>query len=620
MKAKKIRTKRIFKKNIFSDQNCSFLIENFNNRTIKLLIYNIEFGYILKMNEIAPKGKKIPKKGKGKGKKKYSEKLRKQVIGSGIISIIAIAGLTTGIFLNVQNHTSADSIFIMGYSGGLTNIDPLETGDGLIITQVVEPLFTEILKQGSTYHENVPHLAKGGIWSNDGLNFTCTLRENITFHDGTKFNASAVKWNFDRLHRLLFNMSTYALWYHLDGTLIINRTIVLGEFVVRFVLNRPYVPFIALLTTLNANILSPHSTPGSRFLNSSEQLVGTGPYILQSNMVYESTTIVSNKDYWGNPKPSIREFIFIPYDYTESSERFLAKKTNYAAGNDSYLNDYDDDSSIVVDEWIDNNIDYLGMNNIQINITMRKAISYALNYSFILDIRDKYSHGSAVRSKSPLPIGMLYSNWQDFDLPVYDIEVARQALVDANWNGTSELTVDANIDSDNEWETIAESSNSLATYNISYIIGRPFLEELAGSVADALKQIGVKILIHPLTSYDYWTNIFDYKNISLFWCGAVPKYNDPAHLLDFFFSNKTGYGYNLQQTEDLLVQSWMEDAIIETNPIVRKQTYYNIQKHIIEEVFPVAWLYSDEWYDVYRTNLRGWGNWGAGSFRFLSFA
>jgi hypothetical protein len=124
------------------------------------------------MNEIAPKEKKVPKKGKGKGKKKYSEKLKKQVVSGGFISIIAIAGLTTGIFLNLQNSTSVDSTFIMGYSGGISKIDPLESGDGIIITQVVEPLFTEILKQGSSYRENVPHLAKTGLWSNDGLNLS----------------------------------------------------------------------------------------------------------------------------------------------------------------------------------------------------------------------------------------------------------------------------------------------------------------------------------------------------------------------------------------------------------------------------------------------------------------
>jgi ABC-type transport system substrate-binding protein len=579
------------------------------------------------MNEIPPKGKKAPKKGKGKEKKEYSEKFKKQVISSGIISIIAIAGLTGGIFLNLQNKSSEDSLFIMGYSGGIDTIDPLEIDDDFIVSQVIEPLFTEILRQDTLYRENVPHLAKEGIWSTNGLNFTCNLRENITFHDGTAFNASAVKWNFDRLHRLLFNMSTDAMWYHLDGTLIINRTVILDDYIIRFVLNRPYVPFKALLTSLNANILSPSSTPEDRFIYPSENLVGTGPYKLKSNIVNESTTIIFNENYWGLPQPSIEKFIFMPYDYTESSERLLAKETDYAAGNDSYFLEYYNDPTIVVDDFIDSNIDYLGMNNIHINKIMRKAISYALNYSIILETRDKYSHGAAIRCCSPIPYGTLYSNWQDFNLPIYDIEVARQTLKDVNWNGLAgALSADSNISTGNEWEKLVYDETPLATYNISYIVGpswykenfKDFLEGLATIVADNLKQIGVSVLIYPLSQWDHLGNIISNKNISLFWAGAKTLYNDPAHLLDYFFSNKSGFAYNLQQTEDLIVQSWMENAIMESNPVLRNQTYYNIQKRLIEEIYPIAWLYSDVWYDVYRTNLKGWGNWGAGSFRHLT--
>jgi ABC-type oligopeptide transport system substrate-binding subunit len=102
--------------------------------------------------------------------------------------------------------------------------------------------------------------------------------------------------------------------------------------------------------------------------------------------------------------------------------------------------------------------------------------------------------------------------------------------------------------------------------------------------------------------------------------GAETLCNDPAHFLDALFSNKTGFAYNLQQTDDLIVQEWMEDAIVETNPLVRNQTYYNIQKRIIEELYPIAYVYSFVWYDVYRINLKGWGNWGAGSLRHLFFA
>ena len=47
----------------------------------------------------------------------------------------------------------------------------------------------------------IPRLASDfGTWSNNGLNYTIVVRSDVTFHDGTLFNAAAVKWNFNRLN------------------------------------------------------------------------------------------------------------------------------------------------------------------------------------------------------------------------------------------------------------------------------------------------------------------------------------------------------------------------------------------------------------------------------------
>jgi peptide/nickel transport system substrate-binding protein len=390
--------------------------------------------------------------------------------------VIAVAGIITGNFIFFQQIQQEEIIFIMGYSGGLDSIDPLVADwyDPIILNQIVEPLFNRLYNQTSSSFENVPHLAKEGIWSEDDLNFKCTLREGIEFHDGAQFNAIAVKWNFDRLHRLLINTSNPSLWTHPDGTLIINNTIVLDDYTIRFVLNKPFAPFSALLTSLQANIVSPLSTPDNEFINVlTEKVIGTGPYIYESNVVYLNTTIVANNNYWGTPKPVIDRFIFIiGYDYVESNERFLAKETDYAGGLDSYFEEYINDPTIIVDDFVGLEYEYLGMNNIRINTTMRKAISYALNYSLILETNDFYSQGSQIRCKSPLPLGTIYSNWEDFDVPNYNITKARQVLKDNNWPGTESLTVNNNVTPGNEWESIAYSLAPLSAYNVSHIIGQ----------------------------------------------------------------------------------------------------------------------------------------------------
>ena len=90
----------------------------------------------------------------------------------------------------------------------LNSLDPLYNPDdaayfdnNIVWSQIIEGLFEH--DQSKENSPIIPCLAKDlGTWSPDGLNFTCVLREDVKFHDGTQFNAAAVKWNFDRLYRI----------------------------------------------------------------------------------------------------------------------------------------------------------------------------------------------------------------------------------------------------------------------------------------------------------------------------------------------------------------------------------------------------------------------------------
>ncbi len=105
------------------------------------------------------------------------------------------------------------------------------------------------------------------------------LREDVKFHDGTMFNATAVKWNFDRLYNINHNLgSLYNSIYSVpanpfrgmpgvdlswvpDGEKvdIINKTTVLDAFKVAFDLNVPYGPILDLFAINAAFMISPYS-------------------------------------------------------------------------------------------------------------------------------------------------------------------------------------------------------------------------------------------------------------------------------------------------------------------------------------------------------------------------
>ncbi len=94
-----------------------------------------------------------------------------------------------------------DFVLIFGASSSPVDLDPQYAWDSAsidVIDQVCEGLYTYNLSDPEL--AIIPSLAiVDGTWTINGLIYTVTLRQGVTFHDGTKFNATAVKWTIDRL-------------------------------------------------------------------------------------------------------------------------------------------------------------------------------------------------------------------------------------------------------------------------------------------------------------------------------------------------------------------------------------------------------------------------------------
>ncbi|KKM83041.1 hypothetical protein LCGC14_1313420 [marine sediment metagenome] len=555
--------------------------------------------------------KKIPKKGIKRSLKK------KPLIAGGIIAVIAIAGIVSGIVLLGEIGETRRDTLVLGVTGTLNYLDPMEgwgEESSAIITQVVtEALFALEFINNRT--EIIPNLATGYNWSTNKTELKLYLRKNVEFHDDTPFNAAAVKWNIDRLHRLIdlyFSGIAYQ-WQLPDGNWIINETKVLDEYTVKFVLNQPFIPLLSLLATVPSLMLSPSSTPDNEFNTLiSGTIYGTGAFIYSAYEGGNNVTLSPNPDYWGG-RPAFDDVIikFYPNDTVKYEAMLSGELSNI--GVERTLSDEDKDlfmntAGIELEGTLAAQpaMNYIFMNNKVINATMRKAISYAFNFSAYanIDIMGKpVSSWFPIRSESPIPKAMPYSHWGSFDMPYYNISIARQALKDANWPGTAGLTANDTINPGNEWEMVANSLTPLATYNYTFPIDNWWNNSLYHLLNESLKQIGVKLEQTPnMTFYELNTITADKFGIHrAFAWGA--DYNDPASMINPLFSSKADGGYNVGQVNDALVQQWMEEALEETNETVREQLYFNIEKRLIEEVYPVIWIESLVYYEAHVSNL-----------------
>lgn len=140
---------------------------------------------------------------------------------------------------------------------------------GIALRQVYDTL---VYRHPQT-NEIVPGLATGWTISDDGLVYTFMLREGVTFHDGTPFNAQAVAANLDRIvapetgsQRARFMLGPY------------SGHNVLDTYVIQITLSERFVPLLDSLSQVYLGMASP--TAFNEYSPTRYQFhqVGTGPY------------------------------------------------------------------------------------------------------------------------------------------------------------------------------------------------------------------------------------------------------------------------------------------------------------------------------------------------------
>lgn len=140
----------------------------------------------------------------------------------------------------------------------------------------------------------LPWLATSWESNDDATVWTLTLREDVTFHDGTPFNAEAVVANFDRMVDPATNSRT-------AGPLLgsYERSAAVDEFTVEVHFAEPYAQFAFALSSPFVGMVSPTAvaTYGDAF---DEHLIGTGPFKFVSQEPQISVVLERNEDYaWG---------------------------------------------------------------------------------------------------------------------------------------------------------------------------------------------------------------------------------------------------------------------------------------------------------------------------------
>jgi peptide/nickel transport system substrate-binding protein len=233
------------------------------------------------------------------------------------------AAFGVALFAGAANAQKQGGSITVGLELDIPGFDPLKVGAFDTSAETAAAAIFDTLTTLDDKGEPQPKLALSWTHSDDYKTWTFKLRPGVKFHDGTRFNAEAVKANFDR-QKDPANKCRCAFYIA-----YVHDVQAPDELTVVYNLNDPAVNQPALLTIQNSNnvIQSPTAwkTKGDDY---NRNPVGTGPYILKSWTAGDRMVLEKNPDYWNKGHPYLDRIILKPLPDAQS--RFASLQSGEA--------------------------------------------------------------------------------------------------------------------------------------------------------------------------------------------------------------------------------------------------------------------------------------------------
>ncbi len=489
--------------------------------------------------------------------------MKQKKILVGILVLAAV--LASSVVAFAQSEGASITI---GISVEPISLDPaggLYIPEQFLIQQIFDPLIAA--DPELNLH---PALATSWEVNDEGTEFTFTLRDDVTFHDGTKFTAEAVKVSFDRAAQGTTPAAAApAILSDYIETEVVDDTTAIVKFAT------PHATFLQDLSRPWLFISSPAAIEeyGEDY---GQNPIGSGPFILTEWAAQDHITVAKNPDYnWGpefytHTGPAVLDeitFRFLP----EAATRLAAFQSGEAAivQDPSYLetSQLATDPSVQVFTFAAPGMTSHQMINVEKaptdDINVRKALIYAVDQETISQIAFYGLQPAAHNVISPTTWAF---NQEANDLYRYDPEKAAALLEESGW-------VDSNGDGIREKDGV--------NLHIEYPALPAYEEAFMELLASYLQNAGFEVNITKL----------DDAGISEF--GAANKHNilnmgwisrDPS-VLSYVYDSANIDGGN--QSSYTRFRSDRLDEILETAPQTideeaRKALYEEAQAIIME--------------------------------------
>jgi peptide/nickel transport system substrate-binding protein len=524
---------------------------------------------------------------------KGAKAISRMAIVGILIIVIVIAAIVGYYFLR-----PTEKILVMGTTDSVEScLDPARAYDyfGWEIIQSLGSGLVEY-RPGATgaAEDIVPALATSWSVSEDGKVWTFNLRQGVKYEDGTEFNATHVKYTFDRGIGIADPDGPFVGIGYGD---IIESVTVVSKYVVRFNLKIPFSAFLSLLACQASYIVDPKYAPMDAVVEykagdaRGSHPMGLGPYVLTkwTREAGKDTEMIleANPNYWnaaeGYPKT---KKIVIKF-YADSAGLALAIDSGeidiaFRQLSATDINNLKTKTHLKVWEGTGAFIQYLVLQTKRApfnNPKIRQAVAAAINRTTVVNT---VFLGQVQKLYSMIPVGM-FGHKESF-----------LTLGDPNYTRTRELL-----------SQLGYNENNKLTFKLWYETSGhyPQSPQLAQVLKSSLEASGViSVTLEGRDWAAYRTSRIN-EEMDAYILGWYPDYIDPDDYIYPFLHSSGGswlhHNYNNPQMDRLI--EWARGNTTES---ARENLYGQIQNLMVTDC-PIIPIYQGSAWAVTKLNIKG---------------
>ncbi|MFA5744892.1 MAG: peptide ABC transporter substrate-binding protein [Candidatus Paceibacterota bacterium] len=428
----------------------------------------------------------------------------------------------------------------------------------------------------------VPVLAESYTISSDGKTYTFTIRENTKFSDGTPVTASDIAFTVGKAQDSTLKSPEYTAWSGIRVEIVDQRT-------VRFILPKPYTPFLGLTTLgiLPSRLWEKISNEQFPFSDLETNPVGAGPFKISSisrnaSGLIEKASLVQNP-YYALGRPYLDGIRFNFYSRTEDLANALESGAIESAYDVSTPRALTSSYARVFGVFWNPS-----QKQVYARTEVRKALSIAINRKTLIET---VLGGYATAIMGPVPPG---GSVTQVSVPESEdaTAAARQVLESAGWSYSETEHIWENNKAKQTLDTI-----TIRTSNI------PELKNVASAVKTDWEKLGIPVTIELYEPGDLSQNVIRPRKYEALLYGMV--IGRDQDLYAFWDSQeRNDPGLNIALYANKTVDTLLEEVRSSADPKIRASDLQKIEDIVASE-YPAAFLYAPDFTYTVPNDMRG---------------